>query len=458
MNCVNTLPFSSSSPYFTMKTSPRNIPSLYFSTPKRRRSRASRRISTTKPVDNSNCNNKTILVIPSSDAQNLSLVLDLNQVTAVASSRFHQFLDLGREAYLDLQSLITIDDNRRIVVSCRRKTMQFVGSLVVLGFLFVFAIRILVKICSAFRRGFESKPNVVVRRDRSLGGREVIVGIKKNDQEFRSSRNPVSLGQVFERRPTSYRVRVKEKLPKWWPESVATWTSVVNKEDYQKEANRLIRVIMDNRTGGKDIMEDDIIQELETGKMVGYATLQDGSMCQRRLRRVCRIAGVGVTIDPINTRDSFYRTSVEFVLNVCSRAPFQSTSVEIDYEDAREFIAGLAENIGLEKIRAARMVSAAVAARTRSCFLQAWALEMQCKHDEAVLELSKICLVHRIFPPDEFSPEMEMVARGLEKLMKAEERKFLMDLFVRVCGEEARRSAAEALGLVEIEGRKLDSN
>ncbi|XP_021895576.1 uncharacterized protein LOC110812938 isoform X5 [Carica papaya] len=436
MNCVNTLPFSSSSPYFTMKTSPRNIPSLYFSTPKRRRSRASRRISTTKPVDNSNCNNKTILVIPSSDAQNLSLVLDLNQVTAVASSRFHQFLDLGREAYLDLQSLITIDDNRRIVVSCRRKTMQFVGSLVVLGFLFVFAIRILVKICSAFRRGFESKPNVVVRRDRSLGGREVIVGIKKNDQEFRSSRNPVSLGQVFERRPTSYRVRVKEKLPKWWPESVATWTSVVNKEDYQKEANRLIRVIMDNRTGGKDIMEDDIIQ----------------------LRRVCRIAGVGVTIDPINTRDSFYRTSVEFVLNVCSRAPFQSTSVEIDYEDAREFIAGLAENIGLEKIRAARMVSAAVAARTRSCFLQAWALEMQCKHDEAVLELSKICLVHRIFPPDEFSPEMEMVARGLEKLMKAEERKFLMDLFVRVCGEEARRSAAEALGLVEIEGRKLDSN
>ncbi|XP_021895579.1 uncharacterized protein LOC110812938 isoform X8 [Carica papaya] len=353
MNCVNTLPFSSSSPYFTMKTSPRNIPSLYFSTPKRRRSRASRRISTTKPVDNSNCNNKTILVIPSSDAQNLSLVLDLNQVTAVASSRFHQFLDLGREAYLDLQSLITIDDNRRIVVSCRRKTMQFVGSLVVLGFLFVFAIRILVKICSAFRRGFESKPNVVVRRDRSLGGREVIVGIKKNDQEFRSSRNPVSLGQVFERRPTSYRVRVKEKLPKWWPESVATWTSVVNKEDYQKEANRLIRVIMDNRTGGKDIMEDDIIQELETGKMVGYATLQDGSMCQRRLRRVCRIAGVGVTIDPINTRDSFYRTSVEFVLNVCSRNSAGHLSsqplLRLTMKMLESLLLGLPRTLGLKK-------------------------------------------------------------------------------------------------------------
>lgn len=45
--------------------------------------------------------------------------------------------------------------------------------------------------------------------------------------------------------------------------------------------------------------------------------------------------------------------------------------MEICSEDAREFIAGLAENIRLAKIDAARMVSAAVAARTRSWFLQA---------------------------------------------------------------------------------------
>lgn len=121
---------------------------------------------------------------------------------------------------------------------------------------------------------------------------------------------------------------------------------------------------------------------------------------REQLRRICRISGVRVSIDTINTRDSLYRTSVDYVLNACSRlvllgqfhnfylcwfspviyinkhcrALSNSTTVEIDGEDAREFIAGLADNIGLENIRAARMVSAAVAARTRSCFLQAWVI------------------------------------------------------------------------------------
>lgn len=49
-------------------------------------------------------------------------------------------------------------------------------------------------------------------------------------------------------------------------------------------------------------------------------------------------------------------------------------NVQIDGEDVQQFISGLAENIGLENIRAARMVSAAVAARTRSWFLQAWVI------------------------------------------------------------------------------------
>ncbi|KAH7572761.1 hypothetical protein JRO89_XS03G0008500 [Xanthoceras sorbifolium] len=45
-------------------------------------------------------------------------------------------------------------------------------------------------------------------------------------------------------------------------------------------------------------------------------------------------------------------------------------------------------------------------------------------------------------------PEMEMVARGLEKLLKVEQREFLMNMLVGVCSEESHRSAAEALGLV----------
>ncbi|KAK4573480.1 hypothetical protein RGQ29_031440 [Quercus rubra] len=113
-----------------------------------------------------------------------------------------------------------------------------------------------------------------------------------------------------------------------------------------------------------------------------------------------RTSGVRVSFDTTNACDSFYRASVDFVLNVCSRALSHCTSVQIYGEDARKFVAGLAENIC-----AAIIVSAAVAARTRSWFLQA--LEIQVKHAEAKFELSKICLMLRIFPPKESSPEME---------------------------------------------------
>lgn len=60
-------------------------------------------------------------------------------------------------------------------------------------------------------------------------------------------------------------------------------------------------------------------------------------------------------------------------LQACS-APSYSTFVQIDGEDPQQFVAGLPETIGLEIVRAATMVSAAVAARTRSCFLQAWVI------------------------------------------------------------------------------------
>lgn len=45
-------------------------------------------------------------------------------------------------------------------------------------------------------------------------------------------------------------------------------------------------------------------------------------------------------------------------------------------------------------------------------------------------------------------PEMEMVARGLEKHLKVDQRESLMNSLLQVCGDETRRSVAEALGLV----------
>jgi hypothetical protein len=43
---------------------------------------------------------------------------------------------------------------------------------------------------------------------------------------------------------------------------------------------------------------------------------------------------------------------------------------------------------------------------------------------------------------------MEMVARGLARNLKVEQRELLMNMFMGVCSEESQRSAADALGLV----------
>lgn len=51
---------------------------------------------------------------------------------------------------------------------------------------------------------------------------------------------------------------------------------------------------------------------------------------------------------------------------------------------------------------------------------------------------------------DEFylQPEMEMVAQGLKKHLKMEQREFLMSMLVGFCSEQSQKRAAEALGLV----------
>lgn len=43
---------------------------------------------------------------------------------------------------------------------------------------------------------------------------------------------------------------------------------------------------------------------------------------------------------------------------------------------------------------------------------------------------------------------MEMVARGLEKHLKPEQREYLLKMLIGVSSEENRRSLIEALGLV----------
>lgn len=306
----------------------------------------------------------------------------------------------------------------------------------------VFVVKVLFGIGSRLRNKFSSGYTApVVRRDRSLGGREVVVGTRRSvvarDKTMAKKNN--LLGSLDSPLPVDSMaltdvsdevskngVWVGERLPKWWPPAVPRRIATANRQDYQIEANRLVRALVDNRMSGRDFMEDDIVQ----------------------LRQICRISGVKVSFNTENMRDSFYRASVDFVLNIYSRTPIYPDLILINGEDGPNFVAGLAEDIGIENVRAARIVSATVAARMRSCFLQAWALVMQDKHSEANAELLKICYIIQIFPPEESSPEMEMLTLGLRKHLKVEQRESLMNMFIGVCGKDSHSIAAEALGLV----------
>ncbi|XP_062107737.1 uncharacterized protein LOC133818721 [Humulus lupulus] len=407
--------------------------------PPKRSRRKPRRTSFSNPLKHSPSSSSPLSTFSAfsdvSDAK-IQTVIDLDQL--YYSTKLNRFIAAGKDAYSDLQTLITFDDDRRLVVSCRRSTLHFAGSMAVLGFVVVLGFKAflgLLKLVSRNRFG-SGRYAPVVRRDRSLGGKEVVVGtgtrgdFVSREKGFGDLSNPLESAKEDviggPQRVLKNWARVGNRLPKWWPKLEQHQVLMLDQQEYQREANRLVRAMTDNRLSGKDIVEHDIIQ----------------------LRQICKTSGVRVSFDTSNTRDSFYRTSVDYALNVCGRAPSYSPLIQIDGEDVRHFIAGLAENIGLENTRAARIVSAAVAARTRSRFLQAWALEMQGKRDEAMFELSKICLLLRIFPPDESSPEMEMVARGLEKNLKLEQREFLMSMLIGFCDEESRRSAAEALGVM----------
>ncbi|KAF4375837.1 hypothetical protein G4B88_026416, partial [Cannabis sativa] len=413
--------------------------------PPNRSRRKPRRTSFSKPSSPSSSPLSTFSAFSDVSDSKIQTVIDLDHL--YYSTKLNRFIAAGKDAYTDLQTLITFDDDRRLVVSCRRSTLHFAGSMVVLGCVVVLGFRVffgLLKLVSRSRFG-SGRSAPVVRRDRSLGGKEVVVGagtgtrgnFVSREKGFGGLSNPLESTKEDaiggSQRALKNWARVGKRLPKWWPKLEKHHDLMTDQQEYQREANRLVRAMTDNRLSGKDIVEHDIIQ----------------------LRQICRTSGVRVSFDTSNTRDSFYRTSVDYVLNVCGRAPSYSSLIQIDGEDVRHFIAGLAEDIGLENTRAGRIVSAAVAARTRSRFLQAWALEMQGKHDEAMSELSKICLILRIFPPDESSPEMEMVARGLEKNLKVEQREFLMSMLIGFCDEESQRSAAEALGLMPSAGGDL---
>nr|CAD1837001.1 unnamed protein product [Ananas comosus var. bracteatus] len=321
----------------------------------------------------------------------------LGRLRRRSAAELRRFLDEGAEAYRDLRSAVRVERGNRVVFSCRRSSLVFVSNLLLWSFAAVLAARVLAWLGLGFRSRW--------------GFGDWAVGSEAKFPE-------ISIGRRASRR---------EELPKWWPEKVSSSPTItVGEEEFQREANRLVRAIMDNRMRGKDFKYDDMIQQL---------------------RQLCKVSGVKVSFGTENVRDSFYRTAVDFVLDACSRAVQSINKIQINGEEPRIFISGLAHDIGLQNTRAATLIRAAVAARTRACFLQCWALEVQGKRFEALDELRKICSIHQIFPPEEQSPEMEMVASGLKRNLREDQREHLFSLYRAVCDAGNFTTAEEALGL-----------
>uniref|UniRef100_A0A0E0L0Q7 Uncharacterized protein n=1 Tax=Oryza punctata TaxID=4537 RepID=A0A0E0L0Q7_ORYPU len=358
-----------------------------------------------------------------------ALEAELWRLQRRAELRLHRLASEADEAYRDLRYSARFVGGDRVVLTFRRSSLRFAAAallwLLALSAaawaLLGWAVRTWQRrgLGRSWWRGGEGSA-VVRRRDRSLGGKEVVVAVSSSPVVAPVSRVPEPAREVRRREP-------KARVPEWWPElgEEVVVDQGPGMEKWARLANRLVRAIIDNRITGKDYRYDDAIQ----------------------LRQLCKISGVKVSFDTENARDSFYRAAINFVLDDCSRAAQDIGAAQISGENPRNFLAGLASNIGLEKFRAATLVCASVAARTRSLFLQCWALEMQGKRSEALDELSKICRIHNMFPPEENSAEMEMVAGGLKKNLQVAERVHLLSLYRSICAAGNIRTAAEALGL-----------
>jgi len=178
----------------------------------------------------------------SSSEPKFEAVIDLTPLTTFQSD-LRRFILSGKDAYLDLQTLLTLDHNRRLVVSCRPSTLHFLGTSAALTLLTFSVFSVLARLISRFsswRRSASNNVSLVVRRDRSLGGKEVVVALGQ-----RSNSNPLSPAvRDSVKRSAKNMVRFERKLPEWWPSVVNSNGSVFDadeQEEYKREAYRVVR-------------------------------------------------------------------------------------------------------------------------------------------------------------------------------------------------------------------------
>ncbi|CAI7730069.1 unnamed protein product [Closterium sp. NIES-53] len=188
-----------------------------------------------------------------------------------------------------------------------------------------------------------------------------------------------------------------------------------------EEANLVVQRMLSQRLLGQDFNASDILQ----------------------LYTAYRRSGATVGIDSDNSRDALFRAAIHTAFSAAAGNPLPA----LPPAGIPLFLACLAAAIRLPSPRALTMVLAALAARTRSSFLQAWALVKQNRHSEAEEELQRLASIATTLPPPPNSAEMEMVAAGLAQRISHGEREELLWVYCRAGRKETRDAMARALGL-----------
>ena len=105
----------------------------------------------------------------------------------------------------------------------------------------VVVIRVLGSVGLGFRRRNRiGKVEVVRRRDRSMGGREVVVARRLVEGE-RERSDIGCVNRDWKALRKDLKPTEERKLPSWWPHTLPRPFVEVKREECQREANRLIQ-------------------------------------------------------------------------------------------------------------------------------------------------------------------------------------------------------------------------
>uniref|UniRef100_K3Z7L6 Uncharacterized protein n=1 Tax=Setaria italica TaxID=4555 RepID=K3Z7L6_SETIT len=186
--------------------------------------------------------------------------------------RLHRLAFEADEAYRDLRYAVRDVGGDRVVITFRRSSLRFAAGALLCSLAFAVAARALLWMVlrAWWRRGLGrgwwggrgGGRAVVWRRDRSLGGKEVVVAVSS------SSVAPAPTSHVQEPARVVRRREPQAKVPDWWPEVGVTIVEP-RLEMEKRLANRLVRAIIDNRITGRDYRYDDAIQLRQLCKISG---------------------------------------------------------------------------------------------------------------------------------------------------------------------------------------------